>query len=134
MFNLGDNPHMKKTLIAFAALSAIAGVAQAQSSVTLYGLVDAYVGQTSVGSAPAPSPNASVAKLKQNVVNGSGQNNSRWGLRGTEDLGGGLKGSVPALEGGFQPDTGAFRNDLQPRRRFVRSPGVGWSVRRFRYR
>ncbi|MBC7445661.1 MAG: porin, partial [Polaromonas sp.] len=32
---------MKKTLIAFAALSAIAGMAQAQSSVTLYGLVDA---------------------------------------------------------------------------------------------
>ena len=31
---------MKKTLIAFAALSAIAGMAQAQSSVTLYGLVD----------------------------------------------------------------------------------------------
>ena len=37
---------MKKTLIAFAALSAIAGMAQAQSSVTLYGLVDAFFGQT----------------------------------------------------------------------------------------
>ena len=97
---------MKKTLIAFAALSAIAGVAQAQSSVTLYGLVDAYIGQTSreVDSTIVASR---VAKLKQNVVNGSGQNNSRWGMRGTEDLGGGMKGLF-VLEGGFQPDTGAF--------------------------
>ena len=96
---------MKKTLIAFAALSAIAGVAQAQSSVTLYGLVDAYIGQTSreVDSTIVASR---VAKLKQNVVNGSGQNNSRWGMRGTEDLGGGMKGLF-VLEGGFQPDTGA---------------------------
>ena len=96
---------MKKTLIAFAALSAIAGVAQAQSSVTLYGLVDAFVGQTSkeVNSTSAATPAS--AKLKQNVVNSSGQNNSRWGLKGTEDLGGGLK-AVFQLEGGFDTDTG----------------------------
>ena len=95
---------MKKTLIAMAALGAMAGVAHAQSSVTLYGLVDAYIGQTSrqVDSTIVASR---VAKLKQNVVNGSGQNNSRWGLRGTEDLGGGMKGLF-VLEGGFQPDTG----------------------------
>ena len=97
---------MKKTLIAFAALSAIAGVAQAQSSVTLYGLVDAYIGQTST-ERTSTIVGGSVAKLKQNVVNGSGQNNSRWGMRGTEDLGGGMKGLF-VLEGGFQPDTGAF--------------------------
>ena len=99
---------MKKTLIAFAALSAIAGVAQAQSSVTLYGLVDAYIGQTSreVDSTIVASR---VAKLKQNVVNSSGQNNSRWGLRGTEDLGGGMK-ALFVLEGGFLTDTGAFAN------------------------
>ena len=97
---------MKKTLIAMAALGAMAGVAHAQSSVTLYGLVDAYIGQTSrqVDSTIVASR---VAKLKQNVVNGSGQNNSRWGLRGTEDLGGGMK-ALFVLEGGFQPDTGAF--------------------------
>ena len=89
-----------------AALGAMAGVAHAQSSVTLYGLVDAYIGQTSrqVDSTIVASR---VAKLKQNVVNGSGQNNSRWGLRGTEDLGGGMK-ALFVLEGGFQPDTGAF--------------------------
>ncbi|WP_341907484.1 porin [Polaromonas sp. YR568] len=89
---------MKKTLIAFAALSAIAGVAQAQSSVTLYGLVDAFVGRTT-------SQVGAAAKLSQTVVNGSGQNNSRWGLRGSEDLGGGMK-AIFTLEGGFQPDNG----------------------------
>jgi predicted porin len=97
---------MKKTLIALAALGAMAGVAHAQSSVTLYGLVDAYVGQTS-REVTSTIAGASVAKLKQNVINGSGQNNSRWGMRGTEDLGGGMK-ALFQLEGGFQPDTGAF--------------------------
>ena len=96
---------MKKTLIALAALGAMAGVAHAQSSVTLYGLVDAYIGQTSreVDSTIVASR---VAKLKQNVVNGNGQNTSRWGMRGTEDLGGGMKGLF-VLEGGLTPDTGA---------------------------
>ena len=88
-----------------AALGAIAGVAHAQSSVTLYGLVDAYIGQTS-SQVDSTIIASRVAKLKQNVVNGSGQNNSRWGMRGTEDLGGGMKGLF-VLEGGFQPDTGA---------------------------
>ncbi|MCY7369939.1 MAG: porin [Polaromonas sp.] len=92
---------MKKTLIAFAALSAIAGLAQAQSSVTLYGLVDVYVGRTTsevtgIGATP---------EVKRNVINSSGQNNSRWGVRGTEDLGGGLK-AVFGLEGGINPDVG----------------------------
>jgi len=99
---------MKKTLIAFAALSAIAGVAQAQSSVTLYGLVDAFVGQTSTEKTSS-IPGASSAKLKQTVVNSSGQNNSRWGLKGTEDLGGGMN-AVFQLEGGFNTDTGANAN------------------------
>ena len=98
---------MKKTLIAMAALGAMAGVAHAQSSVTLYGLVDAYIGQTS-SQVDSTIPASRVAKLKQNVVNGNGQNNSRWGMRGTEDLGGGMKGLF-VLEGGFQPDTGAFQ-------------------------
>ena len=96
---------MKKTHIAFAALSAIAGVAHAQSSVTLFGLVDAYVGQTST-QVDSTIVASRVAKLKQNVVNGNGQNTSRWGMRGTEDLGGGMKGLF-VLEGGLTPDTGA---------------------------
>lgn len=96
---------MKKTLIALAALGAIAGVAHAQSSVTLYGVADAYVGAISNKSQIAGVE----TKLTQNVVNGSGLSSSRWGLRGTEDLGGGLKG-IFVLESGFSIDTGAVAN------------------------
>jgi predicted porin len=101
---------MKKTLIALAAIGAMTGVAHAQSSVTLYGLVDAYIGQTATqASSTSSNPALTKGKLTQTVVNPSGQNNSRWGMRGTEDLGGGLKGLF-VLEGGFNPDTGAFNN------------------------
>ncbi|MCD6664699.1 MAG: porin [Hydrogenophaga sp.] len=68
---------MKKTLIALAALASTA--AFAQSSVTLYGVADAGISK-STGS----STKLSSAGLMNN-------GNSRWGVRGTEDLGGGLK-------------------------------------------
>ena len=105
---------MKKTLIALAAIGSFAGVAHAQSSVTLYGLVDAYIGQTSrevtsTVTLPTVAVPLRQAKLKQNVINSSGQNNSRWGLRGTEDLGGGMK-AIFQLENGFLTDTGGFAN------------------------
>lgn len=81
---------MKRTLIAAAAVLA-AGTAFAQSSVTLYGRI-----------------NTSVERQKdavgtKTVVQDS---NSRWGLRGSEDLGNGLKGLF-VLESGFASDTGA---------------------------
>jgi len=97
---------MKKTLIALAALAATAGVAHAQSSVTLYGVVDAYVGYNSTKTTGATT----VAKVSQGVVGGSGLSSSRWGLRGSEDLGGGLA-AVFTLEGGFAIDTGALANN-----------------------
>lgn len=89
---------MKKTLIAFAALTAIAGAAQAQSTVTLYGVADVYAGQksTTVGG----------VKLKQTVVDSNGLNTSRFGFRGTEDLGSGLK-AIFTMEAGLLLDTGA---------------------------
>lgn len=89
---------MKKTLIAFAALSAIAGVAQAQSTVTLYGVADAHFGQK--------TQTVGGVKTKQTVVDSAGMNTSRFGLRGTEDLGGGLK-AVFTMEAGVAIDTGA---------------------------
>ena len=89
---------MKKTLIAFAALTAIAGVAQAQSTVTLYGIADVYAGQKSV------TTNGN--KLKQTVIDSSGLNTSRFGFRGTEDLGAGLK-AIFTMEAGLALDTGA---------------------------
>lgn len=116
---------MKKTLIAFAALSAIAGVAQAQSAVTLYGVADAHFGQKSrtdnvagVGS-----------KVNQTVVDSSGHNGSRWGLKGAEDLGGGLK-AIFQLESGFTIDNGNVANGatLFGRQAFVGLSGGFGSV------
>lgn len=109
---------MKKTLIALAVLAA-SGATMAQSSVTLYGLVDAYFGQTSTevtGAAP-------VGKLTQTVVNSSGLNNSRWGFKGSEDLGGGLKANF-TLEQGISPDSGA---PADATRQFSRKATVGLS-------
>ncbi len=83
---------MKKTLLAVAVLGTFAGSAAAQSSVTLYGVADANVerikGATSL-----------------NRISSGGVQGSRWGLRGTEDLGGGLR-AVFQLESGFNIDTG----------------------------
>jgi len=85
---------MKKSLLALAVLGAFAGAASAQSSVTIYGIVDASVGRIDNGG-------DSVTEL------GSGRNAaSRIGFKGIEDLGNGLKASF-VLENGFQTDNGA---------------------------
>ncbi|MDQ3058125.1 MAG: porin [Pseudomonadota bacterium] len=84
---------MKKSLIALAVLAA-SGASMAQSSVTLYGIADVFVGSKKVNG------------LSQAVVDSGGLNGSRWGLKGSEDLGGGLK-AVFVLESGFDISTGA---------------------------
>lgn len=96
---------MKKTLIALAALAATAGVAHAQSSVTLYGVADAYIGQN----VTKVSTGGTETKVSMGQINGSGLSSSRWGLRGSEDLGGGLA-AVFTLESGFDISTGASAN------------------------
>ena len=82
---------MKKTLVALAALAATG--AFAQSTVTLYGVIDAGVRY---------DDNNSTFSVRSGQFNGS-----RWGMKGTEDLGGGLN-AVFQLEGGFSVDTGAL--------------------------
>ncbi|HEY1393019.1 MAG TPA: porin, partial [Methylibium sp.] len=81
---------MKKSLLALAVLSAFAGAASAQSSVTLYGRVDVALGK-------APFDTA------KQEANGSG---SRVGLRGVEDLGGGLA-AVFDIQHRFNAQNGA---------------------------
>ena len=81
MFNLGEIS-MKKTLIALAVLAA-SGAAMAQSSVTLYGVADVWFGSTKA--------TVDGVGQRQTVINTSGVNGSRFGLKGTEDLGNGLK-------------------------------------------
>ena len=88
---------MKKSLIALAVLAA-SGAAMAQSSVTLYGVADAFVGSNKV--------ELNGMGQRQTTVSTSGVNGSRWGLKGTEDLGGGMK-AIFTLESGFSLDTGA---------------------------
>jgi predicted porin len=85
---------MRKTFLSLAALGAFAGVAHAQSSVTLYGIVDeGFNINTNAGG-------KHLYNLSSGVLQGS-----RWGLRGTEDLGGGLK-AIFVLENGFDTNTG----------------------------
>ena len=83
---------MKKSLVALAVLAA-SGAAMAQSSVTLFGVVDAAY---AVG-------NGSLTDKTQ--LRNSGYNSSRIGFRGVEDLGGGLKASF-WLEAGVNNDDG----------------------------
>ena len=89
---------MKKSLIALAVLG-LSGAAMAQSSVTLYGVADAGIGKIEAGSGLAAPLND--ASDKTEFISGSKMNNgtSRLGVRGVEDLGGGLKA-------GFQFETG----------------------------
>jgi predicted porin len=91
---------MKKLLIASAALAMVAGTAQAQSSVTVYGIMDA--GVTSVSDATTTSP-AGTGRVTG--VSTGGLATSRLGFRGTEDLGGGLKANFQ-LEAGLTVDNG----------------------------
>ena len=91
---------MKKTLVAMAAL-AVVGAASAQSSVTLYGKLDATVQSATQKTAGVKT----VAGNSGLGVDAAGLSGSRWGLKGTEDLGGGLK-AVFQLESGFSQDSG----------------------------
>ena len=93
----------RKTLLATAATAAFAAFAtsaQAQSSVTLYGLIDAgisYVNHSAAGTGSSKN-----FKYDDGVAQGS-----RWGLRGAEDLGGGLK-AIFTLESGFNSGNGTL--------------------------
>ena len=86
---------MKKCFIALAVL-AVSGAAFAQSSVTLYGLADINFG----------SHKSAATGLRQTRIESSGIYESRFGFKGSEDLGGGLKANF-LLEQGFQLDSGA---------------------------
>ena len=77
---------MKKSLFALAAVTAFAGAAQAQSSVTVYGILDVgYIGSNTRG---YTDTNAST-KTTANSFGTSAESTSRLGFRGTEDMGGG---------------------------------------------
>ena len=93
---------MKKSLLALAVLGAFAGAANAQSSVTIYGIVDTgVVYQSKV--ATASGGTGTKFGLNSGIIQGS-----RIGFKGVEDLGGGLS-AVFQLETGFSNDTGGLQ-------------------------
>lgn len=112
---------MKRNLLATAAVLALAtSAAQAQSSVTLYGLLDAAVEHLDNVGASGDSV------TRMNTLAGSFA--SRWGLRGSEDLGSGLK-AIFTLESGFGVDSGVPQQGgrLFGRQAFVGLSG-GWGT------
>jgi predicted porin len=88
--------------IVVSAVALAAGSAFAQSSVTLYGVIDTGLGyQSNQASLGATSGGRAVVKMLNGVVYGS-----RFGLKGTEDLGGGNR-AIFVLEEGFNSQNGA---------------------------
>jgi predicted porin len=87
---------MKKSLLALAALSAFATAAQAQSSVTIYGVMDMGYGSKEYTN----NDYTAGANGKVTGVQTSALASQRLGFRGTEDLGGGLKANF-VIESGF---------------------------------
>jgi len=101
---------MKKTSIGLALL-AITGAASAQSSVTLFGVLDAGVSYYNTKSSyfsPTPAVSRPTVTISQTVLQGgqTGYVPSRLGFRGQEDLGGGLAASF-WLEGQMSVNDGA---------------------------
>lgn len=99
---------MQGKLFAAALLAALPLAASAQSSVNIYGIVDAAVGRQDTGAANGSST----------VITSGTQSTSRLGFRGTEDLGSGFK-AVFNLEAGVALDTGMGDSSLFGRRAVV---------------
>ena len=97
---------MKKSLFAVAALSAIAGAAQAQSSVTVYGIIDAgYIGANTTTTTTSTLVLNGQAKAQSNQLGAGAESSSRLGFKGTEDLGGGTSAFF-TIEMGVNPQVG----------------------------
>ncbi|WP_454773197.1 porin [Janthinobacterium tructae] len=87
---------MKKSLVALALFGAFAATAQAQSSVQIYGTIDAGLGK-------ATGSTTAVTK----------RDNNKLGFKGTEDLGNGLK-AIFQLEIRYESDTGTLESNSRP--------------------
>jgi GBP family porin len=109
----------RKIVTTAAVLSVTSSMAHAQSSVTLYGIIDAgliYTNNVAKGAA-----HGSLLQATSGEINGS-----RFGLRGAEDLGGGLK-AIFVLENGFNVENGKLGQDSKL---FGRQAFVGLSSQR----
>ena len=131
---------MKKSLFAAAALTAIAGAAQAQSSVTVYGILDVgYIGSNTrfntgdtngIASNGTGGLNQSSNKTTSNSFGNSAEQTSRLGFKGTEDMGGGTSAFFTAEFQLYPTDgtlSGNSSNGLLNRQTFVglKKNGIG---------
>ncbi len=108
---------MQRKVIVAAILASLPLFAAAQSSVTIYGVADVALAKEDTGAANGG----------RTVVNSGNLSSSRFGFRGTEDLGSGLK-AVFNLEGGYAIDSGAGDSALFGRRSVVGLTGNFGSV------
>ncbi|MHB1200280.1 MAG: porin [Polaromonas sp.] len=108
---------MKKNMLALAILAA-SGVASAQSTVTLYGIADVWL-----GSQKLPVYADGGDGISRTRIDSGGVSQSRFGFKGSEDLGGGLKANF-LLEQGFNIDNGT---QAVPGQMFSRQSYVGFS-------
>ena len=111
---------MKRIALSSLALAMLGAtsLAQAQSSVTLYGIIDSSVAYSHNNA----TPNGNAAS-KFSMMGSGAMSGDRWGMKGVEDLGGGLK-TVFQLENGFDEANGSFN---QGGREFGRQAFVGLS-------
>lgn len=98
---------MKKTLVALAVLGSFAGVASAATSVTLYGTVDGGYEDWQFKDDLKPfGVGEAIGVLNNKLVQGgTSENNSKFGIKGQEDLGNGLA-AIFTLEGNLGADVG----------------------------
>jgi len=107
---------MKKSLFAIAAVTAFAGAAQAQSSVTVYGVMDIGIG----GANTRVADGKTVNKTTTTAAYDGGESTNRLGFKGVEDLGGGASAFF-TVELGLTPDAAQAVNTgvTQNRQSFV---------------
>src|SRR5260370_28034617 len=108
MNHLGDCFVKKSAIVIFVLTIISLECAHAQSSITLYGVIDSGINYTN---------NVQTAQIGSKLVGGhqiamidaafAGLQGNRWGFRGVEDLGGGLK-TLFVLESGFSSINGAL--------------------------
>jgi predicted porin len=103
------------------AIAALAVVGAASAQVTLYGKIDATAKSSTTGKSGATT----AADLTKFSLDSAGLSGSRWGVKGSEDLGGGLKASFQ-LEQGFSVDTGEASNTRQFHRQAYVTLGGGF--------
>ena len=116
---------VKKILLAGAIASTVSINAHAQSSVVLYGIIDEGVQYNTNAKNVVNGTN--VGGRQVTLDSADGLNGSRWGLRGAEDLGNGLK-AIFTLESGINVSNGAFGQGGTP---FGRQAFVGLTSSRF---